>query len=94
MAKTKQLDAPSMIEEKPTASINLGKKMKCPKLRMGESVTITLHGRVNGYHDNEYSRGFEVEIEHIETDSGMSGDMEKIKKGRTMKNDDYEEEEG
>lgn len=82
---SESIDKPS--EQKPRASIDLGKKMKCPKLKMGEMVTLTLHGRVNGYHDNEYSRGFDIEIDNLETDTGMAGDMQKMKKSRTMTNE-------
>lgn len=75
-------------EEKATASFRLGKKMKLPKLVSGKRISVTVTGKVKGFRDEEYGRSFEVEIEEIETDRGMAGDLKEIKKKRTLLDSD------
>lgn len=90
MKSKKETAAPSMVEpteQKPSANFNLGKKSKLPKITTGEVMTITVHGKVKGFRDDPFGRSFEIEIDEIETDSGIVGDMKSLKKKRTLLNE-------
>lgn len=93
MAKSEDTIEVKMSEPKPHARIELGKKMKMPKLKMGEHVKVTIHGKLNSFTDDEYSRCFSIEISDIETDRGMAGDIKDITESRKMKKEKEEEEE-
>lgn len=86
--KNQPLPCEIPYEEKATARFSLGKKMKLPKLASGKTISVTVTGKVKGFRDEEYGRSFEVEIEEIETDRGMAGDLKEIKKKRTLLDSD------
>ena len=88
MAHKNKKDGPMIdkpYEEKTNARFSLGKKMKLPKLSTGESVSVTVRGKVKGFRDEEYGRSFEIEFDDLDVDHGMAGDMKADKKKRTAK---------
>ncbi|MFQ5485146.1 MAG: hypothetical protein ACE5DO_07415 [Desulfobacterales bacterium] len=72
----------AMHKEKPSANFNFGKK-KMPKLVSGEDVTVVVKGKITGFH-SEYGNGFSMSIASISTDTGMVGDLKKLKAKRKM----------
>lgn len=66
---------PSPFVEKPSASIRLGKNIKLPALKVGKKITVELTGKITNISDDEYSRGFAMNITSVETeDEGSMGD--------------------
>ena len=80
-------------EEKPSASIRLGKKLDFPKLSIGKTVSVTLTGKITSLNDEEWSRGFSMRVSSIDKDGGMGGDMDRLKKSRSLMDlDDFDED--
>lgn len=76
--------APMMDKRKSTARFSLEDSDKLPKLLAGETVSVTVKGKVRSFNSSKYDRSFEVEITDMETDSGLKGDLRSIKKKRTF----------
>lgn len=73
----------SPYDRKREANIRLGTKALPDGLKAGQSVTLVLKGKVTSF-SSEYGNSFSINISSIDVDSGMAGDMKKIKSKRTM----------
>lgn len=85
MKKSKRsLDVPRPYVEKPNANVRLGKSMKLPSLKIGKKIAVELTGKITNLSDDEYSRGFSMQITGVETEdeSSMSDDMDEMKAKR------------
>lgn len=79
----KMLDVAVPYVEKPNANVRLGKSMKLPSLKIGKKITVEITGKITNLSDDEYSRGFSMQITGIETeDDSMGSDLNDMRAKR------------